>query len=442
VLYLPEILIEKSKKFMKLSIPILLAITLLLAVVSFARAEAVSAADETASTTLAAPANLTSTVTTTGVITTGDITGVIVYGSGTDLPEALPVTLYAYQPGQTAMTLVMTTTTTTQLDGTFTFENVAKPDGNVFMTSVVYAGMPYHSTPSMGGSMTITVFEVTTSTNHLLADQLHLIFGFSETGDLQVMEVYILTNVGTQTIVPEDGGPILVDFPLPEGAQNSDFRSGVVGEAQLETNDGFWEIPAVRPGGMYGVSYTFSMPYPGKITLNQPIKLPVSSVGALLPEAGTLKIESAALVDDGTSDFGGATYHVYTGESIRAGEQLVVKITGNPNASASDTARGLSGSRLGLIIGLAAFGLALILAGVWISRRNRLVTLENEAEMVEGEESTLAVDETEPVDADALMDDIIALDDLYQAGELPEAAYRERRAELKEKLKSLVGDKE
>ena len=40
------------------------------------------------------------------------------------------------------------------------------------------------------------------------------------------------------------------------------------------------------------------------------------------------------------------------------------------------------------------------------------------------------------------MDDIIALDDLYQAGELPEAAYRERREELKGKLKAVVGDEE
>ena len=132
--------------------------------------------------------------------------------------------------------------------------------------------------------MTITVFEATTTTDHLMADQLHLIFGFSEAGDLQVMEVYILTNVGNQTIVAERAANSWWIFPLPEGAQTPEFRSGLVGEAELDTNDGFWEIPAVRPGGMYGVSYTFSFPYPGKITMNLPIELPVSSVGVLLPD--------------------------------------------------------------------------------------------------------------------------------------------------------------
>jgi len=434
---------------MKLSIPVLLATSLLLAGVSFAHAEAASPVSQIAPADKNAPSYLTSIITATSVIpptsagTPVDLAGVIVYGSGTDLPEAMPVTLYAYQPGQAAMDLVLTTTTTTRPGGAFTFEDVASPDGSVFMTSATYAGVPYHSTPSMGEPMTITLFEATTTTDHLLADQMHLIFGFSEAGDLQVMEVYILTNLGNQTIVAGEGGQFMVDFPLPDGAQAPDFRSGLVGEAELETNDGFWEIPAVRPGGLYGVSYTFSMPYQGKITLNQPIELPVSSVGALLPALGTLKIESTGLVDSGLSEFGGVSYHVYTGGNLRPGSQLAVRITGSPNAASSKAAMSSLESRRGLVIGLGAFGLVLILAGVWLNRRTRQAAAELEAEMVEGEESSRDEDDTDtPEDAEALMDDIIALDDLYQAGELPEKAYRERREELKEKLVAVVADKD
>ena len=40
-------------------------------------------------------------------------------------------------------------------------------------------------------------------------------------------------------------------------------------------------------------------------------------------------------------------------------------------------------------------------------------------------------------DADTLMDAIIALDDQYHAGNLPEEAYLQRRAALKDKLRSL-----
>jgi hypothetical protein len=426
---------------MKLSLPVLFTVILLAVVSLFAHAESVSAAAQTVSTALTAPVTLTTPITTTGVITTGEIAGAVLSGPGADLPEGLPVTLYAYQASQTAMDLVLTATTVVQSDGKFTFEDVPEPDGSVFLASVTYAGIPYHSLPTMGEPVTITVFEVTTATNHLLADQLHLIFDVSDSGDIQVIEVYILTNVGAQTIVTGKGGQFMVDFPLPEGASNPDFRSGVVGEAQLETNDGFWETPAVRPGSMYGVSYAFSLPYPGKITLNQPIDLPVSSVGLILPASGNIKIEGAGLVDNGLNDIGGMSYHIYTGESLQAGELLSLKVSGNPNTSAS--APGASGSRLGMIIGLGAFGLALILAGVWISRRNRVAVAESDVDVEPGDELSLEADETyEPADVDALMDDIIALDDLYQAGELPEAAYRERRAELKEKLRAIVEDEE
>ena len=123
-------------KFMKLSLPVLLAIILLLAAASFTHAEAASAAGQAAPIANNAPATLTSTITATSVVTPIDLAGVIYYGSGTELPEALPVMLYAYKPGQAAMDLVLTTTTTTRPGGEFTFEDVANPEGSVFMTSV------------------------------------------------------------------------------------------------------------------------------------------------------------------------------------------------------------------------------------------------------------------------------------------------------------------
>lgn len=433
---------------MKLSFPILLALALLLATVSFVRAEAASGVDiaplsSGARLLQAVPVKLTSTITTTSIVSSEVITGVVINGSGTSLPEGLPVTLYTYQPGQETMELVLTTTTTADPVGVFTFENIPKQDDSVFMTSVLYAGVPYHSFPSVSEPMTVTVFDVTTDTNDLIANQLHMIFDISETGELQVVEVYILTNIGIQTILIGEVERFVEDFPLPEGALSPSFRSGVVDELGLETHDGFLEFPAVRPGDLYGISYIFSMYYPGKATLNQPIEIPVSSVGVLLPAGGTLTIESAQLVDGGFSDFGGATYQVYTAENISPGEQLAVKISGDLNASASGAAVNSSGSQLGLIIGLGAFGLVLILAGVWFGRRTRKAFMEADLEMVEGEEPVSDSDErTIPADADALMDDIIALDDLYQAGELAEAAYHERRAELKEKLRIMTGDNE
>jgi hypothetical protein len=58
-------------------------------------------------------------------------------------------------------------------------------------------------------------------------------------------------------------------------------------------------------------------------------------------------------------------------------------------------------------------------------------TVEDEEDLPEassGEESQ-----------EALMDAILALDDLYQEGKLPEDAYLQRRAELKARLERAMG---
>jgi len=91
------------------------------------------------------------------------------------------------------------------------------------------------------------------------------------------------------------------------------------------------------------------------------------------------------------------------------------------------------------VIGLTVFGIALIVAGVWLFRRSRAngsaTGEETEVDVADGEMEAILVN------PDALVDAIIALDDLYQSGQLPESAYLERRAKLKERLKETLEEK-
>ena len=74
----------------------------------------------------------------------------------------------------------------------------------------------------------------------------------------------------------------------------------------------------------------------------------------------------------------------------------------------------------------------MIATGIFILNRNR----QDEDGFVEDDEYA---DESGASESpEDIMDAIIALDDLYKAGDLPEAAYRSRRAELKERLEELV----
>ena len=88
-------------------------------------------------------------------------------------------------------------------------------------------------------------------------------------------------------------------------------------------------------------------------------------------------------------------------------------------------------NRQTLLIGAGAFGVVLILAGVWMFLRDRDKIDEDNFD--DGEE-----EEDEFETAGEVMDAIIALDDLHRAKKIPDEAYQQRREELKARLKELA----
>jgi hypothetical protein len=73
-----------------------------------------------------------------------------------------------------------------------------------------------------------------------------------------------------------------------------------------------------------------------------------------------------------------------------------------------------------------------VAAGIWLYLRNR-------PEVDDDDEEYLPAASATPESAESIMDAILALDDLYQEGKLPEDAYLQRRAELKARLESSMG---
>ena len=84
-----------------------------------------------------------------------------------------------------------------------------------------------------------------------------------------------------------------------------------------------------------------------------------------------------------------------------------------------------------LLIGAGAFGVVLILAGVWMFLRDRNKIDEDDFEESDEEENEFDT-------AEEVMDAIIALDDLHRAKKIPDEAYQLRREELKARLKELA----
>jgi hypothetical protein len=275
-------------------------------------------------------------------------------------------------------------------------------------------------------------YETTTDASILSVDRLHLLMEYVDPDTLRVVEMYVISNPGDRIVVaPGEGDPV-VSFTIPEGATNLQFQDGVVGERYVVMPDGFGDVAVVRPGaGQHQVIYSYDLPYKSKLEFNQPIDLPVNAVVILLPEDG-IRIKGEQLSDMGTRDVQGLAYRMYSSDPIEAGDNLVMDISGRPNSGGPALALG---SNTNLVIGLLAFGIVLILVGGWLYLRTRNGQFDEDESVVD-QEATLDEDGE---DVDMLLDAILALDDQYKAGELPEEAYTKRRAELKARIKEKMG---
>ncbi len=367
----------------------------------------------------------------------GSVSVQLVNGSGGVTPSDAPVTLYGFDNMQNTYS----ETLTSGVDGVYTFTNVVMPEGRAFLAGVDYASATYGSDIAMVNPTTpnlnlqITIYEPTTDASALTTDRVHLLFDFSSPDVINVVEVFIISNPSNQAIIAPTEGGAVVTFPLPEGYTNLQFQDGALGGRYMEVSQGFADTTTVSPGsGQYQVIFAFQMPYNRKLTFVQPMALPTSAVVILVPDNG-VKVDSSTLQDGGTQVYQNTTYRKYNGSSLIAGSSLEFTLTGNPKQPATSIFSSIN--RQYLAIGLGAFGVALVLGGLWLFLNNRRKAALQLATAGLGTPSPITGQDASPEDEDTLIDAIIALDDQYRAGNLPKEAYLERRAILKEKLRNL-----
>lgn len=346
--------------------------------------------------------------------------------TGGSLPDDALVTLYAFDE----MSLVFTTTQATRQGDIFTFSGIELPAQRAFIASTDYMGSTYGSDvatvddPTQPLKLSVIAYETTTDSSGLIIDRLHMFLDFATEGKVQVVQLYLISNPTDRTIIGSEPGAGVVNFSLPEGYENLQFQDGVLGDRYLEIPGGFADTQSVRAGITdYQVLVAFELPYKNKLTMEQIINHTMTSAVLLLPENG-VKLKSDALLDAGSRDVQGTPYKMFTGTPLAAGDALSIELSGRPGGGLPVLSS--PESRNSLLIGLVALGVVLVIAGLLLFRRERHARDE------ELEEEELEEDDLD--DSDSLMDAIIALDDMFKAGELPEEAYQQRRAELKRRL--------
>ncbi len=362
---------------------------------------------------------------------TGTVEVVVVNPTGGDIPVGADVKLYAYENMQE----IFSQSAPLGEDGRVVFSDLPMREGLVYVATTEYDQMPYGSdlalitADSTEAKLEIQVFETTSDHSQLVIERAHIFFDFNADNSIQVVMLLLLSNRGQQTVVPAEGEDLAVVFELPPGAENLSVQNSMM-LRYFDAENGFG-IEAIRPSETpYEVTFAFTMPYDRK-KLDVELPLPLDTMAAIViaPQEG-VKLKSDQLVSSGTRDLQGTSYATYTADNLKAGDALRFTLSGAPKTG-TDWIAGGEGSGSSLAIGLGAFGLALIGVGVYLWRRS------NQREEVEFDEEE-ALEEAVADSADDLIDAILALDDLYKAGEIPEAAYQQRRGELKARLQSLL----
>jgi len=360
----------------------------------------------------------------------GSISGTVVNGSGGDIPAGASVTLHAFEhstdPNSNPQE-VFTQTVETDANGNFTFEDVSYPVGRIFLAEVSYQDIVFQSdVVVVEAGMTevsipeIKVYDSTTDNVGLVVEQLHVSFDMAQEGGVQVFELFTISNLSDKAYVFATDGTSLPFIPLPEGASNVGLELSQDSAPLLATESGDL---AIQPSeNFYSIIAYFNLPYDRSLELTQPLALPVNSALVIVPEG--IKVKSDQLNDSGTQQTQqGFNIQMYSSDSLSAGSPLEMTLSGRIGSAVS------AGNSHTLLIGAGAFGVVLILAGVWMFLRDR--DRQDDDAFEEGEE-----DEFES--AEEVMDAIIALDDLHRANKIPDEAYQARRAELKARLKELA----
>jgi hypothetical protein len=305
--------------------------------------------------------------------------------------------------------------------GRFSFR-LARPDtGAMYVVSTLYAGIGYFSAPYSSGaragsdSILLPVFDTSSAGAPLDVAVRHLVVSAPDRADgsRDVLDIVQVANPGTTTLVSRDSAPTW-HMQLPRGIES--FRVGegdVPSEAVRRAGDSIL-VRAPFPPGVKQVVGIYVVPQ-GLRTLRVPIDQPTARLEVLV-EDSLANASGAALAAGNPLQLEGRTFRHFSSTRVVRGETAEITF-------------GAAGGGRNLAWIAIVLSALLLASGGYLAARRR-----GSATPAPGAAAPPAA-----VDQDALVRQIVALDERYaarQAETPPEewSAYQSKRASLKAQL--------
>jgi mono/diheme cytochrome c family protein len=356
-----------------------------------------------------------------------ELFGKVRNGSGGDIPLGSKVTLQVFEGNQP----VVQRSTILTSDGSYRFSDIDLVDERIYLISILYDGLLYNSQVVRGSDiyqkssleLPITIYDATTYSGNLVAERVHLFIDFPQTSTMRIVELYTVSNQANEVVVPIRSDEPVLDFILPTGAINLELEDDGIDGRFVLTDTGFGDLSEVYPTpAQHQVLFRYDLPYENKKTINFTMPLDIQSAVIAIPADG-VELQSDMLTPSGQRTLEGVLVQLFVADNLKKGENIEVTISG---MTGSDTIIGLS-EYSNILFSVVLFLTVVVLFMVWfISTRRRSQLQKMRRDDIEYEKSTL-------------LDDIVALDDLFRGGKLSTEVYRNRRneilADLKDNLK-------
>jgi mono/diheme cytochrome c family protein len=332
--------------------------------------------------------------------------------AGSAVPAGLEVTLHGFDGGQESLTVSQPV----GANGRFAFEGVAHAPGRVFVATTDYQNVLYASEIGQFASgeptleLPLTIYESTEATDQVEVSRLHMVFDFPTDDLIQVVELWLLSNLGDRTVAGGESGAI--EIALPEGASGLSLDGGTVGDRFELTAEGFRDRRELVPGANTGeLVFSYILPYDGSREIVRRSAYPVAATVAMVTGEGA-RLDGDGFVDTGVREVTGARLRSYERGPAQGGEDITLTLRGRPRPAGGPS------QAAPLALGAAALLLAVIGAAlIWF--RPRLA--QRPAGPPAGEDSS---------DVERTLWAIASLDNEYAAGKLDSATYQARRSEL------------
>jgi mono/diheme cytochrome c family protein len=354
------------------------------------------------------------------------ISGQVLNGSGENLPAGLTVTLSGFDD----RIVSFTRQTIVSDSGRFVFDGVPVRSGRTYVASTRYKNSDY-SSPVIHTGQTdetensrITIYEPDTDISRITAERVHIFFEFPRSDTIRVVQLYVLSNPTNRIITSDSPGGIVINYQIPAEVSNLQFQNGSLGQRFILTSEGIGDTQGIPPGDGTQILFSYDLPYRGDAGFSVTVPVAAQTVNVMLAAEG-VNLKSRQLQEIGDKVVQDSTWRLFTTGNTAAGTSLNVQISGKPKV----TTPGENEMSNSLAAGIISLVIVLVLIATYIFR-------DLMDRRTSGHDT--GPSQVEPVDRNAILDAIIALDDQYQSGQIPAGAYQERRSELKSRLRRIA----